>query len=208
MSCRPRARCKSSCASAAVNPVSRRIAPESTAPPGGRPSGGRNADPGAPLSSLDNGAAVRRSSDRPKRTILTVAATGASNARSRFAPSPDATHRTRGGGDDMAANAGVQEPPEARPLQKGLKANAIGFASSVVIGVASTAPGYSLAAVLGLVVAGRGDRPPGPGGLPRRVRAEAARRDGLQVPEQGRPGRGHDVRLGHAGVRPERRVDL
>jgi len=35
----------------------------------------------------------------------------------------------------------------------GLKRNAIGFASSVVIGVASTAPGYSLAAVLGLIVA-------------------------------------------------------
>ncbi len=36
--------------------------------------------------------------------------------------------------------------------EKGLKKNAIGFISSVVIGVASTAPGYSLAAVLGLVV--------------------------------------------------------
>ena len=34
-----------------------------------------------------------------------------------------------------------------------LKKNAIGYASSVVIGVASTAPGYSLAAVLGLIVA-------------------------------------------------------
>jgi amino acid transporter len=56
----------------------------------------------------------------------------------------------------MAASAGVQEPPDARPLQKGLKSNAIGFASSVVIGVASTAPGYSLAAVLGLVVAVEG----------------------------------------------------
>ncbi len=36
---------------------------------------------------------------------------------------------------------------------KGLKANAIGFVTGVVIGVASTAPGYSLAASLGLVVA-------------------------------------------------------
>jgi amino acid transporter len=36
---------------------------------------------------------------------------------------------------------------------KGLKKNAIGFASSVVIGVASTAPGYSLAATLGFVAA-------------------------------------------------------
>ena len=45
------------------------------------------------------------------------------------------------------------EPPEARALNKGLKKNAISYASSVVIGVASTAPGYSLAAVLGLIVA-------------------------------------------------------
>jgi amino acid transporter len=36
---------------------------------------------------------------------------------------------------------------------KGLKEGALGFTSSVVIGVASTAPGYSLAASLGLVVA-------------------------------------------------------
>src|ERR1044071_10514855 len=35
----------------------------------------------------------------------------------------------------------------------GHKKNAIGSAPSVVIGVASTAPGYSLAAVLGLIVA-------------------------------------------------------
>ena len=37
------------------------------------------------------------------------------------------------------------------PDQKGLKKNAITFASNVVIGVASTAPGYSLAATLGFV---------------------------------------------------------
>ncbi len=36
---------------------------------------------------------------------------------------------------------------------KGLKAGAIGFVSSLVIGVASTAPGYSLAATLGFIVA-------------------------------------------------------
>jgi amino acid transporter len=36
---------------------------------------------------------------------------------------------------------------------KGLKRNAIGFVSSVVIGVASTAPGYSLAASLGFIAA-------------------------------------------------------
>ena len=38
---------------------------------------------------------------------------------------------------------------EAGPLvgDKGLKKDALGFVSSVVIGVASTAPGYSLAAL-------------------------------------------------------------
>ena len=36
---------------------------------------------------------------------------------------------------------------------KGLKGGALGFLSNVVIGVASTAPGYSLAATLGFIVA-------------------------------------------------------
>jgi amino acid transporter len=47
-------------------------------------------------------------------------------------------------------------PPEsggASSGDKGLKTGAIGLVSSVVIGVASTAPGYSLAASLGFVVA-------------------------------------------------------
>jgi amino acid transporter len=47
-------------------------------------------------------------------------------------------------------------PPAASPPgvgDKGLKKDALGFVSSVVIGVASTAPGYSLAASLGFVVA-------------------------------------------------------
>ncbi len=47
-------------------------------------------------------------------------------------------------------------PEGSAPGDKGLKPDAIGFVSSVVIGVASTAPGYSLAAVLGLIVAIKG----------------------------------------------------
>jgi len=39
------------------------------------------------------------------------------------------------------------------PLEKGLKVGALGFVSSLVIGVASTAPGYSVAASLGVVAA-------------------------------------------------------
>jgi amino acid transporter len=51
------------------------------------------------------------------------------------------------------AAAPTQERPDYGPGGKGLKANAIGYASNVVIGVASTAPGYSLAATLGFIVA-------------------------------------------------------
>ena len=43
---------------------------------------------------------------------------------------------------------------------KGLKSGALGFVSNVVIGVASTAPGYSLASSLGLVVAAVGLQSP------------------------------------------------
>ena len=39
------------------------------------------------------------------------------------------------------------------PGNKGLKANAIGYISNLVIAVASTAPAYSLAATLGFIVA-------------------------------------------------------
>ena len=49
----------------------------------------------------------------------------------------------------IAAGAGGGHEGEAPTLKK----NAIGFLSNVVIGVASTAPGYSLAATLGFIVA-------------------------------------------------------
>jgi amino acid transporter len=52
-----------------------------------------------------------------------------------------------------SGSAGTKSPPVPSSGDKGLKKNAIGFASSVVIGVASTAPGYSLAATLGFVAA-------------------------------------------------------
>src|SRR2546425_2227431 len=44
-------------------------------------------------------------------------------------------------------------PATVKVPDKGLKKNAIGYLSNVVIGVASTAPAYSLAATLGFVVA-------------------------------------------------------
>jgi len=46
--------------------------------------------------------------------------------------------------------------PAEEQLDKGLKTGALGLVSSIVMGVASTAPAYSLAATLGLVVAAVG----------------------------------------------------
>src|SRR6266702_8204466 len=53
----------------------------------------------------------------------------------------------------MATAQGV--PPEAieQPVEKGLKTGALGLVSATVMGVASTAPAYSLAATLGFIVA-------------------------------------------------------
>jgi amino acid transporter len=47
-------------------------------------------------------------------------------------------------------------PATGKVENKGLKTNAIGYVSNIVIGVASTAPAYSLAATLGFIVADRG----------------------------------------------------
>jgi amino acid transporter len=59
------------------------------------------------------------------------------------------------------AGLGTPAPPaDGQVADKGLRRGAIGFISSVVIGVASTAPGYSLAATLGLIVAAVGFQAP------------------------------------------------
>jgi amino acid transporter len=54
---------------------------------------------------------------------------------------------------ESGAAAAGRVPEGSAPGEKGLKANAIGYLSNLVIGVASTAPGYSLAATLGFIVA-------------------------------------------------------
>ncbi|MFC8452205.1 APC family permease [Kitasatospora sp. NPDC057223] len=66
----------------------------------------------------------------------------------------------------MSTPAGRPSPPAA-PLvtgsgagEKGLKGGALGLVSSVAIGLASTAPAYSLAATLGIIVAGVGLQAP------------------------------------------------
>ena len=67
--------------------------------------------------------------------------------------------RSRRRGDwDGERSCSIADRPAGAPGapssgDKGLKKNAIGFVSSVVIGVASTAPGYSLAATLGFIAA-------------------------------------------------------
>jgi hypothetical protein len=51
--------------------------------------------------------------------------------------------------------AGADVPQGSGHGEKGLKSDAIGYVSNIVVGVASTAPGYSLAATLGFIVADR-----------------------------------------------------
>ena len=55
--------------------------------------------------------------------------------------------------DSVAASG---DPASSGVMDKGLKKGAIGYLSNIVIGVASTAPAYSLAATLGFVVAVKG----------------------------------------------------
>jgi amino acid transporter len=56
--------------------------------------------------------------------------------------------------------ASIIVEPAGRAPEKGLKSGALGLISSVVIGVASTAPAYSLAATLGFVVVAIGLQAP------------------------------------------------
>jgi amino acid transporter len=60
----------------------------------------------------------------------------------------------------VTTTASDTQSPVVGPASKGLKVGALGLLSAVVIGVASTAPGYSLAASLGLVTATSGAQAP------------------------------------------------
>lgn len=55
--------------------------------------------------------------------------------------------------ESAAVPISAGDPKGAGAGEKGLKTGALGYLSNLVIGVASTAPGYSLAATLGFVVA-------------------------------------------------------
>jgi amino acid transporter len=54
----------------------------------------------------------------------------------------------------------ITEPPAHATGEKGLQAGALGLAGNIVIGLASVAPAYSLAATLGYVVLAVGDKSP------------------------------------------------
>src|SRR5260221_13445479 len=87
---------------------------------------------------------------------------------------------------------------------KGLKKNAIGFVSSVVIGVASTAPGYSLAATLGFIAAAVALQSPDPAD---RLHPDVPGRCRLVLHEQGRPGLRPQLLLGDQGHGPPAGLD-
>src|SRR6476469_4022351 len=53
----------------------------------------------------------------------------------------------------VPASPGSGVPASLEVVDKGLKKNAIGYLSNIVIGVASTAPAYSMTATLGFIVA-------------------------------------------------------
>ena len=52
----------------------------------------------------------------------------------------------------MEGAGGSREVRSPEVTEHGLKSNALGFSDALIIGIASTAPDYSLAAVIGLVV--------------------------------------------------------
>ena len=52
----------------------------------------------------------------------------------------------------MEGAGGSRDVRSPEVTEHGLKGNAIGFGDALIIGIASTAPDYSLAAVIGLVV--------------------------------------------------------
>ena len=99
----------------------------------------------------------------------------------------------------MSENAG----PAARAakVDKGLKPNAIGFWDGLAIGLDSTAPAYSLAAVLGSMVVIAGTKAPAV--LIVSFIPMFLDRQRLPLHEPRRPGLRHDVLLGHPGDGPD-----
>ena len=96
-------------------------------------------------------------------------------------------------------------PPAAGELQveKGLKSGALGLISATVMGVASTAPAYSLAVTLGFIVIAVGVHAPIVALL---AFVPIFLVHWLQRAQQGRPGLRDHVHLGNPRVRAEDRL--
>ena len=93
-------------------------------------------------------------------------------------------------------------PATGKVENKGLKTNAIGYVSNIVIGVASTAPAYSLAATLGFIVADKGVGTHAPAVLLASFVPMLLISLGLPISEQGRPRLGHHLRVDDAAFGP------
>ena len=91
-------------------------------------------------------------------------------------------------------------------MDKGLKKGAIGYISNIVIGVASTAPAYSLAATLGFIVAVKGVGVHAPAVMLVAFIPMLLVAVGLQILQPRRPRRGHHLRVDDARVRADRRA--
>ena len=107
---------------------------------------------------------------------------------------------------EVAAVGVAGAPATGQVESKGLKKNAIGYVSNIVIGVASTAPAYSLAATLGFIVADPGVGVHAPGVLLAAFVPMFLVSLALPIPQQGRPGLRHHVRMDDARVRAELRL--
>jgi amino acid transporter len=76
-------------------------------------------------------------------------------------PEPGIPRRAEGGAIMTTLTIAEPAAPAWAPRDKGLRAGTLGLLSSVVIAVSSTAPAYSMAATLGLIVAVVGVHSPG-----------------------------------------------
>src|SRR3954454_7327720 len=155
MKCGFRARWKSSWASATGKPVSRLTIPKVLRAPARHYPPRYKPTRAAPV---QGGQRPDASRPPPRAGAKKLAGTGAGAAKRRSWLPPSSNRSEERSMESGSMAAGEAGPATERPGdwgagEKGLKANAIGYASNIVIGVASTAPGYSLAATLGFIVA-------------------------------------------------------
>jgi hypothetical protein len=98
---------------------------------------------------------------KPPCAAVIVAISSFRNENRRTEPSESQSDREESmttAPDDTSVSPSTQPPATATP--KGLKNGSLGLVSSVAIGLASTAPAYSLAATLGFIVVGVGLQSP------------------------------------------------